>query len=50
MAARLTVAVAPAAARKMLQAIAESKEYPQAMDAGMSLRALEQGISGSTSR
>src|SRR3954453_13329687 len=37
MAARLTLAVAPEASRKMLQKIADSKEYPQAMDAGMSL-------------
>ena len=44
MAARLTLAVAPAAARQMLEEIKESKEYPQAMDAGMSLWALDEGI------
>lgn len=43
-AARLTLAVAPNAARKVIQAIADSKEYPQAMDAGMCLWALDQGI------
>ena len=50
MAAKLTLAVAPAAARELLRTIADSKEYPQAMDAGMSLWALEQGISRPTSR
>ena len=45
MAAKLTLAVAPAAARQMLQDIKESRQFPQAMDAGMSLWALEQGIS-----
>ena len=44
MAAKLTLAVAPAAARQLLQAIKDSKEYPQAMDAGMCLRNLESGI------
>jgi hypothetical protein len=44
MAARLTLAVAPTAARETLQLIADSKQYPQAMDAGMSLWALDQGI------
>jgi hypothetical protein len=44
MAARLTLAVAPGAARTLLQAIADSKDYPQAMDAGMALRALDNGI------
>jgi hypothetical protein len=43
-AARLTFAVAPVAAREVVQAIANSKEYPQAMDAGMCLWALDQGI------
>jgi hypothetical protein len=43
-AARLTLAVAPEAARQKLQDIKESKEYPQAMDAGMSLWALDEGI------
>ena len=43
-AARLTLAVAPAAARQTLQDIKESKEYPQAMDAGMCLWTIDQGI------
>lgn len=43
-AAKLTLAVAPTAARKLIQAIADSKKYPQAMDAGMCLSALDQGI------
>lgn len=44
MAAKLTLAVAPAAARALIQSIADSKKYPQAMDAGMCLWALDQGI------
>lgn len=44
MAAKLTLAVAPAAARQMLQDIYDSKRYPQAGDAGMSLSNLDQGI------
>lgn len=44
MAAELTLAVAPVAARAIIQAIADSKKYPQAMDAGMCLSALDQGI------
>jgi hypothetical protein len=40
----VTLAVAPAAAKQLLQEIADSKEYPQAGDAGMSLWALKQGI------
>ena len=44
MAAKLTLAVAPEAARRALQDIQDSKQYPQAMDAGMSLWNLEQGI------
>jgi hypothetical protein len=44
MAAKLTLAVAPVAARQMLQTIRESKESPQAMDAGMCLWTLEQGL------
>jgi uncharacterized protein DUF2019 len=43
-AAKATLAVAPEAARKALQAIADSREYPQAADAGMALDALDQGI------
>jgi hypothetical protein len=48
MAAKLTLAVAPTAARGLLQLIADSKQYPQAMDAGMSLWALDQGIAPRT--
>lgn len=44
MAAKLTLAIAPVAARELIQVIADSKEYPQAMDAGMCLSALDQGI------
>ena len=44
MAAKLTLAVAPAAARQMLQNIENSKRYPQAGDAGMSLWNLDQGV------
>ncbi len=44
MAAKLSLAVAPAAAREVLENIQDSKLYPQAMDAGMSLWNLEQGI------
>jgi len=43
-AAKLTFAVAPTAAREVVQAIADSKQYPQAGDAGMCLWAIEQGI------
>lgn len=43
-AAKLTLAVAPLEARQQLQAIADSKWYPQAGDAGMSLRNLKSGI------
>lgn len=43
-AAKATLAVAPEAARKMLQAIEDSKEFPQAGDAGMCLINLERGI------
>lgn len=39
-----TLAVAPLEARSQLQAIAESKWFPQAGDAGMSLLNLERGI------
>jgi hypothetical protein len=43
-AVKATLAVAPQAARRMLQIIADSKEYPQAGDAGMTIFALENGI------
>jgi hypothetical protein len=39
-----TLAVAPEAARRELQTIADSRDYPQAGDAGMTLSALEWGI------
>lgn len=44
MAAKITLAVAPQEARRLLQEIADSTEYPQAGDAGMSLINLERGI------
>ena len=47
-AARLTLAVAPSAARQVIQKIADSKQFPQAGDAGMCLWALDQGISKPT--
>jgi hypothetical protein len=43
-AARLTLAVAPAEARTQLEAIAGSKWYPQAGDAGMCLSNLDSGF------
>lgn len=43
-AARLTFAIAPKAARELVQAIVDSKRQPYAMDAGMCLYALDQGI------
>jgi hypothetical protein len=43
-AAKSTLAVAPEAARQELRAIADSREYPQAGDAGMCLRNLDEGI------
>jgi acetolactate synthase small subunit len=39
-----TLAVAPERARRMLEIIAESREYPQAGDAGMTIDALNRGI------
>jgi hypothetical protein len=39
-----TLAVEPESARKLLQTIAESREYPQAADAGMTLGELDRGI------
>jgi hypothetical protein len=42
-AVKATLAVAPDVARPMLQAIADSREYPQAGEAGMSIRFLEGG-------
>src|SRR5712691_3930772 len=43
-AVKATLAVAPEAARRTLRSIAESREYPQAGEAGMSLANLERGI------
>jgi cell division septum initiation protein DivIVA len=43
-AAKATLAVAPDDARRLLRAIADSHENPQAGDAGMSLVNLERGI------
>jgi hypothetical protein len=43
-AVKATLAVAPEPAWRMLKAIAESREYPQAGEAGMSLDNLESGI------
>ncbi|MGP9811890.1 DUF2019 domain-containing protein [Rhodopseudomonas sp. NSM] len=42
-AAKLTLAVAPLEARKQLEAIASTKWYPQAGDAGMCLSFLDDG-------
>jgi hypothetical protein len=42
-AAKATLAVAPEMARRAIQAVAESGEYPQAADARMALRSLDQG-------
>jgi hypothetical protein len=39
-----TLAVAPQAARRMLEIIANSNEFPQAGDAGMTVWAIENGI------
>lgn len=43
-AAKATLAVAPQEARKLLETIAKSHEFPQAGDAGMSLLNLDRGI------
>ena len=43
-AAKATLAVAPDAARHLLQTIADSHEHPHAGDAGMCLVALDRGI------
>ena len=43
-AAMTTLAIAPQAARDVLEAIKASKQQPQALDAGMSLRNFDQGI------
>ena len=43
-AVKATLAVTPEFARQMLQDIADSREYPQAGDAGMTLDSLDRGI------
>jgi len=43
-AVQATLAVEPVAARRMLQVIADSREYPQAGDAASSIRYLNEGI------
>jgi Domain of unknown function (DUF2019) len=43
-AVKATLAVAPERARRMLEIMAESGEYPQAGDAGMTIDALDRGI------
>jgi hypothetical protein len=43
LAAKCTLGVAPVVARKVVQAIADSKLPPQAMDAGMTLSNLDKG-------
>jgi hypothetical protein len=43
-AAKRTLGIAPDAARRVLQAISDSKWQPQAMDAGMSLWNLDRGV------
>ena len=43
-AVKATLALAPEAGRRMLEAIADSREYPQAGDASMTISALDQGI------
>ena len=43
-AVKATLAVAPEPALRMLKTVAESREYPQAGEAGMSLLNLERGI------
>lgn len=43
-AAKATLAVAPEAARRMLEAIVDSREYPQALEAGMSIYNLDEGV------
>jgi hypothetical protein len=41
---KATLAVSPELARRMLKVMADSREYPQAGDAGMTLINLERGI------
>jgi hypothetical protein len=39
-----SLALAPEEGRRVLQAIADSRDYPYAGEAGMTLRALDEGI------
>ena len=43
-AVKATLAVEPITARRMLQAIADSREYPQSAEARSAIRYLEEGI------
>jgi hypothetical protein len=43
-AAKATLAVAPEAARRTIEIIAASRDYPEAGDAGMTLDCLDRGI------
>lgn len=43
-AAKATLALAPKEARNVLQKIKDRREYPQALDAGMTMRALDDGV------
>ena len=43
-AVKATLAVEPSTARRMLQVIADSREYPQTAEAGSSIRYLKEGI------
>lgn len=43
-AVKATLAMAPERARRMLEILAESGEYPQAGDAGMTIDALDRGV------
>ena len=49
-AAMATLEVAPQAARRMLEIIRRSREYPQATDAGMAINALDREASESPKR
>jgi hypothetical protein len=43
-AVKATLAITPEFARRKLQVLADSREYPQAGDAGMTIDALDRGI------
>ena len=40
---KATLAVSPGIARRALEKLRQSREYPQSMEAGMSIRALDNG-------